>query len=185
VSFSLSSRDIVKNTLEANGFGWIPSHALDPVERWEDRSVLRSRTAIGFETDPFVAALASYEFRKLLRHLIGLRGASIGNLDALAARLGQSAAAIQRALAVLTKRASYVCSWPATSGGHGPGFTPDVDSRGPTLEWYVAFLFNHDLHWHATTNVVLEAKPRDALGCECIQVSDASPRYSDGAMPCT
>jgi hypothetical protein len=35
-------------------------------------------------------------------------------------------------------------------------FAHNVDSLGPTVEWYVAELFNRELHWAATTNVLLE-----------------------------
>jgi hypothetical protein len=147
---SATSRDVVKNTLEATGFGWIDNHALDPVVDWAKRRVLHSRTAIGFETDPFAPALASYEFRKLLRHLILLRGQPVCDLLAVGQRLGQGSEAVHGYFAVLTDAGLL------TQENTCYTFIPTVDSLGPTVEWYVADLFDGRLHWAATTNVLLE-----------------------------
>jgi hypothetical protein len=147
---SATPRTVVKNTLEANGFGWIDNRALDPVDDWEKRQVLHSRTAIGLETDPFVPALASYEFRKLLRHLIGSRGELVCDLGAVAKKLGQTTDAVERSFTTLLEAGLLIQDGPCYR------FPPNVDNLGPTVEWYVADLFNARLHWAATTNVLLE-----------------------------
>jgi hypothetical protein len=147
---SATPRDVVRNTLEAKGFGWIENPALDPVDNWERRMVLQPHTSIGFETDPFVLAFASYEFRKLLRHLIGLRGDPVCDLGAIANTLGQSVDTVKRYFSLLAKAGMLA------KEGTCYRFLATVDNLGPTVEWYVADMFNRRLHWAATTNVRLE-----------------------------
>jgi hypothetical protein len=101
---SATPRETVKNTLEANVFGWKNNRAIDPAEGCDTRQVLYSRTAVGFETDPFVPALAGYEFRKLLRHLIGFRPETVCDLDRVANKLGQSRDAVERRRGVTRAR---------------------------------------------------------------------------------
>jgi hypothetical protein len=148
---------VVKNTLEANGFGWIPNDLWDPVPDWTKLPILHSRTEVGLLDDPFEPALASYEFRKLLRHLIGLGGAAVCDVDALAKKLSQSTAAVLESFAILDiaglVRKESDC-WVFSPTGDSPG--PRVNSLGPTVERYVTSLLNNQLHWTAATNVYLQ-----------------------------
>lgn len=150
VTFPLPPRAVVKNTLEANGFGWISNPLLDPVEDWTKLPVLHRRGAAVFGDNLLPPEFASYEFRKLLRYLINSRGGTVCDVDAVAATLSQNSASVAKSFEVLE-----------TAGllereGQYWVFVPTVDSLGPTLEWYVASLFNKHLHWAASSNVYLE-----------------------------
>ena len=122
-------RNVVRNTLEANGFGRIDNPVLAPTDDWPKMRVLHSRTAVGFETDPFEPALASHEFRKLLRHLIGSRGDPVCDIGEVATRLSRSTSAVERSFAILIEAGLLVRNEPATHS-----YLP-LTAWGPTLEW--------------------------------------------------
>jgi hypothetical protein len=74
----LQPRAVVRNTLEASGFGWIDNPALDPREDWAKLQVLQRPGDVGFSDNVLPAGFASYAFRKLLKRFSDIGVGSVG-----------------------------------------------------------------------------------------------------------
>lgn len=138
------SREVVREVLEARGFGW--------AEPTRPNRVLRSKTDMGFSRPQLDLHMDKYKFRRLLRWLIERRTEGPFAEAFLCKQIGCKQESLQEYLEALAKDrlVSYLDSkW---------GIVPEVeiDSFGPTLEWYVAQKLAEKLHWHATPSVYLD-----------------------------